>query len=296
MKLLILLAVCVVAINATRTIPINNFGFYWRTWNVDEEMPADAVPGGINKHGYKTFIAKTVYQQIGVLVPGKAVAEEHKMYFEFDGVEHVATQDVDILCALNANRFSWVPTKTGDSVESVVKGLVLVIGGHDRQKPVAIGKKTVGEEKHIGKVLIDDKTGKFLDMRMSQDGRGWGATDNYSVSNIDCIVNNIEYKIKTAFCVLSFENNCLTVQPADWATLGDFFFRYSLEHVATQNIDILYSLNPYRFRWVSTKLGDTVETRKFFEMRLSLDGKVWEATDNFSVLVYDNQVDSCKIA
>ncbi|KAF5272679.1 hypothetical protein FQA39_LY07706 [Lamprigera yunnana] len=193
MKFLIQLAIYVVAINVIKTIPLHNFGFYWRTWNVNEEIPDDAVPGGIDKHGYKTYIAKTIYPEVGIIVPGKAVAEEHKMYFESDSLEHVSTQDIDILCSLNSYRFRWVNTKLGDTVESVVKDLVLVIGGHNRPSPVAIGKKTVGKVVHIGKVSIDDKTGKFLRIRMTEDGKGWGAEDNYSVLVYDNRVDDCAF-------------------------------------------------------------------------------------------------------
>ncbi|KAF5272671.1 hypothetical protein FQA39_LY07698 [Lamprigera yunnana] len=190
MRFLILFVICIFSTNASTNIPINKFGYYWRNWNVNDPIPFDAVKGGINKHGDRTYIAKTIYPSVGVIVPGKAVAEDHKMYFESDNLEHVSTEDIEILCALNTNRFHWVKTGLGKPVKDVLKNGHLVIGGHDRPKPIAIGRKIVGDELHIGKVVVNDQTDKFVDMRLTQDGRGWGVTDSYEVLVYDDVTDD----------------------------------------------------------------------------------------------------------
>ncbi|KAF5290638.1 hypothetical protein FQR65_LT01928 [Abscondita terminalis] len=195
MKLIVLLAVYFVAIHAKKVV-INNSGYYWRDWDVNEPIPADAVVGGVSQKGHKTFIARTVYPKVGVLVPGKACEDDDKMWFEFDNLEHESVQDVSILCSLNHERFHWVTVKEGELVSNVEKGSKeLIIAAHDRPKPIAIGKKTVGAVVHIGKVIVDPDTHKFVDMRISEDGKGWGVTDSYEVlvydnqeSNCDNVV------------------------------------------------------------------------------------------------------------
>ncbi|KAF5290637.1 hypothetical protein FQR65_LT01927 [Abscondita terminalis] len=181
MRLLVLIFVFFVGIDA-KSLKLNNAGYYWRDWNVGDPIPVDAITGGITNKGHKTYIARTVYPQVGVIVPGKVSENDRKMWFEFDNAEHESIKDVSILCSLNHERFHWILTNMGNHISEVENNhQKLILAAYDRPKPVAIGRKKLGDVVHIGKVVIDPVTNKFLDMRVTEDGRGWGVTNKYEV-------------------------------------------------------------------------------------------------------------------
>ncbi|KAF5285536.1 hypothetical protein FQA39_LY16601 [Lamprigera yunnana] len=111
-------AVCIVVTSATAFINLSETGYYWKDWNVKEPISFDAVPGGIDKNGHKTFIAKSLFPKYCFQVPGQASKQDHIMRYEFEHKEHERTKEVLVLCSLN-HRFHWVTGKDGDDVYTV---------------------------------------------------------------------------------------------------------------------------------------------------------------------------------
>ncbi|KAF2884631.1 hypothetical protein ILUMI_21539 [Ignelater luminosus] len=135
------------------TVVVNNVeGYYWREYT--GELPQDAVPGGLDKHGKTTYIGQAlhIFPPNGKLIPGKIDADEKKMYYAWNDIKHVVTKNVKILCSQNPTNFKWIETDI-QNIKSMPQEK-FVLGGYDTDYPLYIGRKHTNGEVVLGKVTI----------------------------------------------------------------------------------------------------------------------------------------------
>jgi len=105
----------------------------------------------------------------GHLTPGWIIRNNNNVFYEFGGLEHSTTEDVKIMCSQRPEQLIWIKVQTKRSIYDL-KGH-LIIGGHDRAGPLAIGRKLrENNEVAVGKVLILGS--EFERLYTTQNGKG----------------------------------------------------------------------------------------------------------------------------
>jgi len=150
-------------INAEATECNQAPGYYWRDYT--GEIPDDALSGGTNSKGHTTYIGQTLH--LNLIIPAKIDPDDKQVTYEWGYKEYQAEQNIKILCTQHPEQFEWV--STGNRQINTIRNKTFVIAGYEPGIKSLIGRKQLGNELVIGKVVF---TQGQSTLNTSKDGVG----------------------------------------------------------------------------------------------------------------------------
>lgn len=155
-------------------------GYYWRDYV--GIIPTDAVPGGANKIAYiGQALNPSMNNHPAAILPGIINGNTKRMSYEYNGGDHSGTQDVKILCSAHPEQLQWVAVRAGDSLLTVNKDKQFVVGGHDTDHMMLIGRITESGNVLIGKLAVNIARNIFGSLYVTDSGRAWEEKGFYDV-------------------------------------------------------------------------------------------------------------------
>ncbi|KAK4874547.1 hypothetical protein RN001_013907 [Aquatica leii] len=252
--------------------------YYWKEFR--GEVPEDAIEGGKSVNGQPIYIGQVLY--FDKLLPAKIYKNDDKAYFAWNH-EQSTTNNIKILCSLKPERFKWIPTKK-DEIH-LLTNFHVICGGTEPNHNLYIGRALYKSETLVGKVRTGEKPAQnsglsitseaiieLLNMLRSlivlliaffaikcdsqriQQSYYWA--DFEGLIPEDAIAGGQDENGEAIFIgQVLYGDKLLPAKIYSYDT--NAYFAWGVEQIAKENIKILCSLYPERFKWLDTT-KDTV--------------------------------------